>query len=59
MKRFLDDLLGRQPAPNRSNGFFPIGPMPQALLRCRQTRKDAVERRPKQPVSRRRPLSPV
>ncbi|MBI2386459.1 MAG: hypothetical protein HYV14_10650 [Elusimicrobia bacterium] len=59
MKRFLDDLLGRQPAPNRSNGFFPIGPMPQALLRCRQGRKAAMNPQPKRPVTRRRPQNPV
>ena len=56
MKRYLDDLLGRQPVPSRSNGFFPLNPMPLALLRCRKSRKAAAAKRPllaKPPVSQR------
>lgn len=44
MKRYLDDLLGRQPAPNRSNGFCPVGPMPQSLLRRRKSRPGPAPR---------------
>lgn len=56
MKRYLDDILGRQPVPSHSNGFFPLNPMPLDLLRCRKTRKAAATKRPmiaKPPVSQR------
>ena len=54
MKRCLDAVLARQPVPSRSNGFFPLGPMPMSLLRCRIHRKAAADRRvQKPPLSRR------
>ena len=56
MKRYLDELLGRQPVPSRSNGFFPLDPTPVSLLRCRKSRKTAAAKRPliaKPPVSQR------
>jgi hypothetical protein len=59
MKRFLDDLLARQPVPSRSNGYFPLNAQPASLLRCRDSRKTAEERRPapaKRLAGRRRPL---
>ena len=56
MKSYLDSLLTRRPVPNHSNGFFPLNPLPLALLRCRKRRKTSAGRRivlQRPPLSRR------